>query len=344
MLFNQMPSEEELLEAVADNNAEYNGRFWYGVKSTGIFCRPGCPSRKPNRENTEFFSSAKNALAAGYRPCKKCHPLHSQDMPEGVKNILQQAEQALFKEWNDGDIREHHIEPDELDQWFKRHHQTRFSHYLQMRRLGLLLGQMEHNNDSTTAGQQLLKNFRKTLSKIIGPSADSDDQPTIYLNRIATPLGLVLAGTDDSGLHLLEFIDRSRHEEQLQKIAEHTGGTFKPGSNEMMNYVAHQLHQYFDGTLKEFSIPVVYSGTDFQQSVWKQLQTIPYGHTRAYQEQAEQIGNEKAVRAVARANGNNRISIIIPCHRVIGKDGSLTGYGGGLRRKKYLLNLEQANA
>lgn len=344
MMFDQLPSKNRMFDALSSQNSEYNGRFWYGVKSTGIFCKPGCPARQPNRENVEFFASTTNALAAGYRPCKRCHPLHSNNTPETVKNILAQVEQNLFYDWSNGEIQEYGIEPDHLKRWFKKNHKVTFSNYLQMRRLDKLLGQLKYKASSVASNESSSHTFQETIAKILNqPAGKSSDTTNIYLNRIPTPLGLMLAGTGDEGLYLLEFIDRSRHEKQLHKIAAHNDCTFVPGSNEIMDKVVKQVDQYFNGTRKKFSIPIIYSGTDFQQNVWQALQTIPYGHTRAYQEQAEQIGDTKAVRAVAGANGKNRISIIIPCHRVIGKDGTLTGYGGGLWRKKYLLNLEQAH-
>ena len=113
--------------------------------------------------------------------------------------------------------------------------------------------------------------------------------------------------------------------------------------NKHLELLKQQLDEYFEGKRKEFTIPLFTPGSEFQQSVWKTLRTIPYGSTRSYKKQAELLQRPKAVRAVANANGMNRISIIIPCHRVIGEDGSLTGYGGGLWRKKWLLDLEKQN-
>jgi AraC family transcriptional regulator of adaptative response/methylated-DNA-[protein]-cysteine methyltransferase len=150
----------------------------------------------------------------------------------------------------------------------------------------------------------------------------------------------MLAGATDAGVCLLEFIDTKMLETQISRLKRRLRAEFVPGSNRHFEALHQQVQEYFAGKRKEFSLPLVMQGTPFQQDVWKALQAIPYGETRSYQEQAGLLGKPRAVRAVAQANGDNRISIIIPCHRVIGKDGKLVGYGGGLWRKRFLLDLE----
>ena len=162
----------------------------------------------------------------------------------------------------------------------------------------------------------------------------------ITITRILTPLGPMLAGATDAGVCLLEFIDTKMLETQISRLKKRLRAEFVPGSNRHFKALHQQLQEYFAGKRKEFSLPLVMQGTPFQQDVWKALRTIPYGETCSYQAQAGLLGKPRAVRAVAQANGDNRISIIIPCHRVIGKDGKLVGYGGGLWRKRFLLDLE----
>lgn len=165
----------------------------------------------------------------------------------------------------------------------------------------------------------------------------------IYLNRITTPLGPMLAGATEKTLCLLEFEDRVILETKLQRLQNYYKGTFVQDSNEITEQTQAELNEYFTGERKEFTVPLEVRGSEFQEKIWKQLMGIPYGTTRSYKEQAVAIGNLKAIRAVATANGNNRIAIIIPCHRVIGSNGSLTGYSGGIWRKRYLLKLERSN-
>lgn len=149
---------------------------------------------------------------------------------------------------------------------------------------------------------------------------------------IATPLGDMVAEATPDGLCLLEFSD-----EMIRVENKITGAS----DNDHLLHLRRQLKEYFDGTRIEFKIPLVFEGTDFQQRVWKALLSIPYGETRSYQEQAEFLNMPDSVRAVANANGLNRIAIIIPCHRVIGSNGKLTGYAGGLHRKKWLIDHER---
>lgn len=151
----------------------------------------------------------------------------------------------------------------------------------------------------------------------------------------------MLAGATEHGLCLLEFVDRRMIETQLKRLQKLFNARLVPGQSKYFDKLNLQLQEYFEGKRQVFTVPLVLNGTEFQQRVWGQLQKIPFGKTKSYQEQAIAIGNPGAVRAVAKANGDNRIAIIIPCHRVIGKNGALVGYGGGMRRKQYLLDLER---
>jgi AraC family transcriptional regulator of adaptative response/methylated-DNA-[protein]-cysteine methyltransferase len=159
--------------------------------------------------------------------------------------------------------------------------------------------------------------------------------------RIASPLGELIAGATDEGVCLLEFNDTKRAVTECRDLAKLLKQPVGDGENEHLTTIIKQLEEYFSGSRKEFSIPLVTPGTDFQQEVWKKLLEIPYGTTRSYREQANALSRPDSVRAVANANGMNRISIIIPCHRVISSNGRLTGYGGGLIRKKWLLDHEK---
>ena len=163
----------------------------------------------------------------------------------------------------------------------------------------------------------------------------------IYLHRFTTPLGPMYAGTTSHGLCLLEFTDRRMLESEFHDLTKRLKARIIVGKNEYSVMAEDQLREYFEGTRTQFTIPLDTPGTVFQQKVWDELQRVPYGTTRSYREQANAVGRPDAVRAVASANGHNRVSIVIPCHRVIGSDGQLTGYGGGLPRKKWLLEHEK---
>lgn len=162
----------------------------------------------------------------------------------------------------------------------------------------------------------------------------------IYIHQINSPLGLLTVGATDKGICLLEFDDEQRIAKHLAQFNKREEVELITAKSDLITQAEEQLKAYFDGERKEFDLPLDMVGTDFQLKVWKELLKVPYGITRSYKEQAIAVGDLKAIRAVATTNGENRISILIPCHRIIGADGSLTGYGGGIWRKQKLLELE----
>jgi len=165
---------------------------------------------------------------------------------------------------------------------------------------------------------------------------------TVNISNINTPIGKMIAGGNEKGLWLLEYSCEDRLTLQTRRLRKQMDVKFAEGEFRYFKQLMDELKEYFTGIRKTFSIPLVMSGTPFQKQVWEQLLTIPYGQTRSYKQQAIQMGAPEAIRAIAHANGENRMAILIPCHRVIGADGSLTGYGGGLWRKRFLLELEKA--
>ncbi|MDR2204816.1 MAG: methylated-DNA--[protein]-cysteine S-methyltransferase [Flavobacteriaceae bacterium] len=163
----------------------------------------------------------------------------------------------------------------------------------------------------------------------------------IHSKKIETPIGTMIACACETGICMLEFTDRKTLSKELNDISKHFKAEIVQGENSHIKTLEQELTEYFSGKRRDFSVSVTTVGTDFQKKIWKILQKIPYGKTKSYLQQADIFGNPKAVRAVANANGANKISIVIPCHRVIGSNGTLTGYGGGLWRKQKLLELEK---
>ena len=163
----------------------------------------------------------------------------------------------------------------------------------------------------------------------------------ITTTKIETELGIMIAGAVEDGICLLEYSDRRMLNSEYRDLARYFSTTIEEGDHKHFRPLLKQLKEYFEGSRKEFTVPLITPGTDFQKAVWNELINIPYGTTRSYLEQSVALGKPGTIRAVANANGMNRISIIIPCHRVIGSDGHLTGYGGGLKRKRWLLDHEK---
>ncbi len=349
-MINKLPDETTMYEALLNKDSNFEGLFFVGVKSTGIFCRPTCTARKPKKENVEFFPSVREALLNGYRPCKLCHPLGNRgEAPEWLKSIMEEIDNQPDLRLKDSELKRRGIDPNRVRRWFKKNHGMTFQTYLRTLRISQAFGRIKYGEKVIEAayesGYESLSGFTESFKKTTGFSPiKSTQNQMIMITRILTPLGPMLAGATDEGICLLEFVDRRMIETQINRLKKLFNAELIPGSNRHFNELNKQIKEYFDRKRKEFTIPLAIAGTAFQKQVWSALQAIPYGETRSYKEQAEIIGNPKAIRAVARANGDNRISIIIPCHRVIGANGELVGYGGGLWRKRYLLNLEAGNS
>lgn len=184
---------------------------------------------------------------------------------------------------------------------------------------------------------QSAQDFAKTLSNWMGMQKGA---AKLFAHPIETPVGTMVAVCDATHLHLLEFADRKELPKEMRKLGA-SFGTIAIGQTRITRNLDDQLGAYFDGKLAQFTIPLILYGTDFTKTVWRALQEIPFGTTTSYGDLSVVLGNPTATRAVARANGANQIAILIPCHRVIGADGSLTGYAGGLWRKRALLALER---
>lgn len=345
--FDLLPPRATMLRALLERDAEYDGIFYAAVRTTGVFCRPTCPARKPDPANVEFYAAAREALFDGYRPCKRCRPLENgAAAPEWVRELLAAVEADPERRIREGDLRAMGLDPSTVRRWFLRHHGMTFHAYQRALRLGRALRHIGSGRDiAATAygsGYESLSGFYSAVQKLTGraPGA-SRDATVIRLTRIPTPLGPLLAGATDEALALLEFVDRRKLETQLRRLTRGVDAVLVPGDNAVLERTAGQLAEYFAGRRRVFDLPLRLDGTPFQRAVWEVLREIPYGETRSYGAQAAQLGRPESVRAVARANGDNRVAIVVPCHRVVGADGRLTGYGGGLWRKRWLLELER---
>jgi len=349
MIKSKSLGEEDLYSAVVNRDSSFEGVFYFAVRTTGIFCRPTCHARKPKRENVAFYESTRDALNDGYRPCKLCQPMQPLgESPDWLKPLMNEIQENPGGRISDSELRQREIDPARLRRWFKKNHGMTFQTYLRLMRISRAFGQIRHSGKVTDtaydSGFESLSGFGDAFKNATGfAPSESADRRIVYVTRIQSPLGPLFAGAVDEGVCLLEFTDRRMLETQISRLKKRLGAKLIPGNHPHFDELNKQISAYFKGELQEFSIPLVLPGTEFQKQVWDELRSIPYGATRSYQDQANAIGKPKAIRAVATANGDNRIAIIIPCHRVIGKDGALVGYGGGIWRKQYLLDLERKN-
>ncbi len=338
-----------MYKALIDKDETYEGSFIAAIKTTGIFCRPSCTAKKPKLENVEFYYSVKEAVQNGYRPCKICNPMEKLgETPDYIKNILKELNNNPSHKLKDWDLTQRGIEPNTIRRWFLKNHGITFHSFQRMNRINSAFKKIRNGEPVTSvaydSGYESLSGFNDSFKSIFGVSPTySKNKNIINITRLETPIGTMFACGIENGICLLDFTDRKSLETELKFLSKNLNAAIIQGTNTHFDLLKKQLDEYFNGQRKEFSIPIITFGTDFQKSVWQVLQTIPYGSTCSYKHQAELLKKPNAVRAVANANGLNKISILIPCHRVIGEDGNLTGYGGGLWRKKWLLDLEKAH-
>ncbi len=346
MMFD-LPDHATLYKALCSRDTSYEGRAWVGVTSTGIFCRLDCPARNPKPENCQFYASIGECIDAGFRACKRCKPMapYAEGDPV-IAKLLTELEARPSYRFSEDDVAKLGIDPSTARRAFKRQFGMTFLEMARQRRLRegfttlakggpVIEAQLDAGFDSPSA-------FRTAFAKLMGQSPHSFAKDALLrADWIDTPLGPMVAVCDKNSLHLLEFIDRKALPGSLKKLKAYAKGSLGIGTFPIHETLRAQLGAFFAGRSSLFDIPLTLHGSEFTQLVWRRLLTIGAGQTETYGALAKDLGRPSATRAVARANGANQIALIIPCHRVIGADGSLTGYGGGLWRKQRLIELER---
>jgi AraC family transcriptional regulator of adaptative response/methylated-DNA-[protein]-cysteine methyltransferase len=341
----RLPPESEMVGAFLASDASYDGLFFTGVRTTGIFCLPSCPARKPLPRNIEFFPSIKDAMTAGYRACKRCRPADA-SAPDWVRELLRKVDENGGARIKESDLREMGLEAARVRRFFLREFGMTFQAYCRARRLGQAFERIRQGGEIDDAvfdaGFDSHSGFRSAFTRLFGkPPGHVEKGDCIRIAWIETPLGPMLAGATGAGVCLLEYTDRRSIEAQIDRLRRRFPMPMVPGDSDFLRQLGTELEEYFAGRRREFTCPLVYPGTPFEEKVWGQLLRIPCGETRSYQDIGRALGQPGASRAVGRANGMNRIAILIPCHRVVNQNGELGGYGGGLWRKRILLDLEQ---
>lgn len=346
MLFD-LPNHNTLYQALLDRNADYDGQAYVCVATTGIFCRLTCPARKPKSENCTFYATVGECIDAGFRACKRCHPLKPAATADpAIATLLAALDERPEYRWSETDVERLGFDLSTTRRSFKRQFGMTFLEMARQRRLrdgfetisaGGTVIEAQQN-----AGFESASAFRASFARLLGQAPGKlDNAPLLMADWVATPLGDMISISSHSHLHLLEFIDRKALKTEIRKLDKLAKGKLGVQKSDPGELIKTELHAFFAGKSANFSTPLAFTGSSFARQVWDELQRIPPGVTRSYSEIAQLIRRPTAIRAVARANGANQIAIVVPCHRVIGADGSLTGYGGGLWRKQKLLEIER---
>ncbi len=311
---------EEYYQALLDRNPQYIGVFFVGVKTTSVFCIATCRARKPKKENVEFYSSFKEALVNGFRPCKVCKPTeNASQAPSNAVMAIEMVKKNPKKKISDKILRKNGLNPYAIRRWFKKNYGMTFQAYQRMYRINNAFKELKDGNSPTStafdSGYESLSGFGYTYKKLIGKSPiNSNERNIILIDRITTPLGPMFVCATVNGICLLEFTDRKMLETEFSDLQRRLNAVILSGENEHTKQLKKELEEYFQGKRKNFNVLLDTPGTSFQKGVWEILGEIPFGQTSTYQKQAIKLKNKNAVRAVARANGMNRVSIIIPCH------------------------------
>ena len=347
---NPAAAEEARWNALSARDSSQDGRFVFAVSSTGVYCRPSCPARRPRRENVRFFLRPEQAEQAGYRACLRCRPksASANAQPDSVKAICRFIEQHLD-------------EPVTLERLGKEFRQSRF--HLQ-RRFKAVLGitpreyadscRLRTLKRSLQAGDSVTRAmydagygsssrlYERTASQL-GMTPDKYRRGAIaavirYLCA-DSPLGRMLIAATDRGICAIQFARTDG--ELLEGLKREFPFAARKRDEGKLQSWAKTLVRQLHGKKLDDSLPLDIRATAFQRRVWTYLQTIPFGATQSYSQVAKGIGQPRATRAVARACATNPVAVAIPCHRVVREDGSMGGYRWGIERKKALLGMEQ---
>lgn len=337
-------------DAVLERDRAHDGEFVFAVSSTGVYCRPSCPSRRPRRENVEFFADPDQAERAGYRACLRCRPraVSGNDQANNIKAICRFIEQHLDEPVTLSRLaKEFRQSPFHLQRRFKAALGITPREYADSCRLRLLKRNLQAGDSVTRAmydaGYGSSSRLYERTASQLGMTPDKYRRGAIAASIRYTladsPLGRMLIAGTDRGICSIQF---GRSDDELLEglKREFPFATRKEDKSGLQQWAV-SIVQHMRGDNADSALPLDIRATAFQRKVWTYLQSIPFGSTRSYNQVAKAIGEPTAVRAVARACATNPVAVAIPCHRVVRKDGSMGGYRWGIERKKTLLEMEQ---
>ena len=340
------------LQAIRERNAEFDGAFVFAVRSTKIYCRPSCPARRPKAENIQLFINFRDAEAAGFRPCLRCRPQNDGDnsgreFVEKVCRVIEENDEQLIS--LDTLAAELEISPSHLQRTFKRATGISPAEFAQSRRINKFKTNVKKSSDVTAAmydagfnsSNRLYEKAAEEFGMTPATYARGGAGAWISYTTAVCALGRLLVAATKKGICAVSLGDTEKELED-SFLAEFSEAEIIRDDSGLKNYLEEILSR-LNGNNMRLDLPTDVRATAFQRRVWQELKKIPFGETRSYKQIAENIGNHKAVRAVARACAANPVAIITPCHRVVGANGNLNGYAWGIERKKKLLENEKQN-
>ena len=327
-------------------DARQDGRFVFAVRTTGIYCRPSCPSRRPRRDSVEFFLDPRQAERAGYRACLRCKPTEISAQAQAVtraRQLLDEAEGVLTLAELGKRVG---VSPFHLQRLFKRATGLSPREYQSARRMQQVKQGLRKGDDVTTAlydagfssPSRLYEKSHQQLGMTPGAYRSGGAGVTVQYAIVPSPLGRMLVAATPRGLCAVRFGENAS-ELETELRTEFHAATLVRDEAALRPYLRPLLAN-LRGEIVTIELPLDVRATAFQMKVWEKLREIPAGETRSYSEVAQAIGDPKAVRAVARACASNPVALAVPCHRIVRSDGELAGYRWGLQRKKKLLKLE----
>lgn len=337
--------------AVQKRNAAFDGVFYFGVRTTGVFCRPSCSSRSPRRENVRFFHTATDAEQAGFRACGRCKP--DQELsPQPAAMLIQHALESLQDDDDIPTIDELaarlDVSPGHLQKTFRAVLGLSPKEVTDMMRIENFKRSVRDTDVTTSlydsgfgSSRSLYEKAGEKLGMTPATYKKGGKGISIRYTVADSPLGKLLVARTDRGICAVSFADES--DELERELAEEFFAADITRDDAALRDAVESILRGLRGERTILALPLDIRGTAFQMRVWSELRKIPYGETRTYAQMAEAVGNPKAVRAVARACATNPVAVVTPCHRVIGSDGKLAGYRWGIERKKALLDVEDGN-
>jgi AraC family transcriptional regulator of adaptative response/methylated-DNA-[protein]-cysteine methyltransferase len=338
-------TKKEYYSALMSRNSEFEGIFFYAVDTTGTFCRPTCPSRKPKIENCKFFRTIEKAFKAAYRPCLRCNPfLFPNGITHLVETLLTAVEESPDRHWQKEDFSKLGVNPITVRRQFKKRFGTTFVEYVRMRRLELALNLIKSGKSIIDAqialGYESSSGLRDAFYRLFGSAPSKLENINILkISLIDTPFGPMKAIANDKILFFLDFTDRKDLDSKIEEFKIKTQSIIFPGISNPILCMEKELDQYFKGELKAFTTPLWLDGSSFQQCVWEEVKKIPFGNMRTYSDIIQSVDCKP--QAIMDALKSNRFTIVIPFHRLLNSIEENDFCNGSLTRNKWLLIHEQ---